>query len=208
MKKLVTIGILLLELSLLAGCSGLQSFSSTGPAQDTAVSRQSSVSALNQETAAAQGNLTHPTSYTVTDLGTLGGAFSTNDDVDNSGAAAGTSTLAGDAVIRGFLWSRGSLINIGALPDGPNNYAQNVNERMQIVGAADGAATKADASAICFTASSLDSHAYLWQSGIMTDLGTLGGKSSRASWINNHGQISGASQINAVDPNGFFCGGP
>jgi probable HAF family extracellular repeat protein len=153
-------------------------------------------------------SIARQTGYKVVDLGTLGGSFSTNDDVNDRGAAAGTSTLAGDAVTRGFLWTKGGLIDVGALPVGPNSYGQNVNARLQVVGAADGAASIADSNAACFTASSLDSHAFLWQNGTMRDLGTLGGKSSRSSWINDSGQIVGTSQINATDPNGFAaCGG-
>lgn len=154
------------------------------------------------------------TTYTVTDLGTLGGTFSASDNVNQRGAMAGISTFLGDTVLRGWLWNEGSLIDLGSLPAGPNNLATNVNNRLQITGVSDGAATTVDSNATCWNANdskvpdALDGHAYVWSGGMITDLGTLGGKSSRGSWINNHGQIAGVSQIPAIDPNGFIaCGG-
>ena len=39
-----------------------------------------------------------------------------------------------------------------------------------------------------------DSHALLWQDGVMTDLGTLGGKTSDVRTVNERGQIVGTSQ--------------
>jgi len=147
------------------------------------------------------------TTYTITDLGTLGGTFGVAGVVTNSGAVGGNSTLIGDAVIRGFLWTGGSLIDLGSLPAGPNVVAQNANERLRIAGGADGASTDHDANA-CWCPSNLDCHSFLWQNGVMTDLGTMGGNSSFAQWINNRGQIVGLSQINAIDPNGevHLCG--
>jgi probable HAF family extracellular repeat protein len=38
-------------------------------------------------------------------------------------------------------------------------------------------------------------HAFLWQNGTMTDLGTLGGDNSRAFGINSQGQVVGTAQI-------------
>ncbi len=147
------------------------------------------------------------TTYIVTDLGTLGGTSSLAGYVNNNGAVVGNSTLAGDAVTRGFLWENGSMIDLGSLPAEPNAVADNANERLQVAGGADGASTDHDANA-CWCPSNLDCHSFLWQSGTMTDLGTMGGNSSFAQWINNRGQIVGLSQIDAIDPNGglAFCG--
>jgi probable HAF family extracellular repeat protein len=149
-----------------------------------------------------------PTGYTVTDLGTLGGTFSYPEGINNAGAQTGRSTLFGDAVLRGFLWQKGRLLDLGAFPAGPNSAGASVNANLQVTGGADGAASVADSNASCLVTSSLDSHAFLWQNGTLIDLGTLGGKTSTGNWINSRGQIIGASQIRETDPNGFVgCGG-
>ncbi len=149
------------------------------------------------------------TTYTVTDLGTLGGTFSIGIN-NNRGAYSGASTLAGDTVQHAFLWTGGSLVDLGSLPAGPNSGAINANERLQVAGSADGAATTHDGNA-CYCTNDLNSnlncHAVVWQNGTISDLGTMGGNSSLGEWINNSGQTVGISQINAIDPNGFIpCG--
>jgi len=160
-------------------------------------------------------NAVGQTSYTITDLGTLGGTLSEADTVNQRGAVAGISTLAGDSVIRGWVWTGGNLIDVGSLSGGPNTIAQNVNDLAQVTGVSDGATTLADSNAACWNPTDfgtfsdpLDGHAFLWTAGTIKDLGTLGGKSSKGNRINNRGQIAGMSQINASDPNGFVvCGG-
>jgi probable HAF family extracellular repeat protein len=192
MKILFAIALSLLELSL-AGCNG-SGFQPSGlSSADKGESSGASRSAV---------------SYSVTDLGTLGGTFSFPHAINNRGAVSGQSTLAGDAVGRGFVWEKGRMIDVGALPAGPNSEAFAVNESLQVVGWADGAASKADSNVRCETVSALDSHAFLWRRGRLTDLGTLGGKTSLGFAPNNRATIAGISQIQAVDPNGFVaCGG-
>jgi probable HAF family extracellular repeat protein len=100
--------------------------------------------------------------YTVTDLGTLGGASSGANAINNRGQVVG-----------------GSL---NATPD-PTNPG------------------------------STELRAFLWQDGVMSDLGTLGGPDAYidsngnligATAINDHGQITGGATYNAVvDP---LCG--
>lgn len=74
--------------------------------------------------------------YTITDLGTLGGAESEAHALNNFGQVVGVSDTAGP-VRRGFLWSGGTLTAIGTL-GGPNSEAFDVNDAGQIVGESDG----------------------------------------------------------------------
>ncbi len=154
----------------------------------------------------------NPTSYTITDLGTLGGTFSYPSFISPGGAVSGLSTLPGDVVLRSFLWTRDGMIDLGQLPGGPDSFAEDVNEKLQVTGSADGVATPGDGNSLCFGAQDgsqaqdgLVSHAYLWQDGIMSDLGTLGGQSSGHTWINNKSQVVGISEIDAPDPYGAPC---
>lgn len=66
---------------------------------------------------------------------------------------------------------------------------RDLNDLGQVVGASD----TADG----------NQHAFLWENGVMHDLGTLGGTASRAFQINNRSQIIGWSRL-ASDDVGFF----
>jgi probable HAF family extracellular repeat protein len=120
----------------------------------------------------------HLLSYTITDLGTLGGTLSQANAVNSLGQVAGMSTL-GSGDQRAMLYQNGSLQNLGTL-GGTSSAALGVNDLGQIVGqaaiAGDGA-----------------SHAFLYANGTMSDLGTLGGGNSQGSAINGPGEIVGWS---------------
>ena len=115
----------------------------------------------------------------MTDLGTLGGAWSEAQGVNNSGAIVGSSLLAGDVVEHPFLYENGKMIDLPTL-GGQNGIAHAINDRGVIVGSADipdGAL-----------------HAFIYQNGVMTDLNSLipaktGYVLYRGIAINNKGQI-------------------
>src|SRR5690348_8729868 len=71
-----------------------------------------------------------------------------------------------------------TFVPLGHLGGG-HTRAYGLNDSGQVVGCSDTAL--------------LNSHAFLWQSGAMTDLGTLGGSNSVAYGINNSGYVVGAS---------------
>jgi len=114
-------------------------------------------------------------SYTVTNLGSLGGGGSFPYGINNRGQVVGVSN--GPAQTDAFLYSKGKMTDLGTL-GGTSSLALAINNRGQVVGYAN-------------TPGDTEQHAFLWQDGAMTDLGTLGGTYSYAYGINNRGQAVG-----------------
>lgn len=73
------------------------------------------------------------------------------------------------------------MINLGTLPGGSHGEAVAINNRGQLIG---GSIPRAPHGM---------SHAFVWQNGTMTDLGTLGGDVSAPTAINERDKIVGAS---------------
>ena len=117
-------------------------------------------------------------SYTVTDLGTLGGTSSHAYGINNSGQVVGDADGI-SLTVHGFLWESGTgILDLGTF-GGAHSHAYAINDTGQVAGwsyNSDGAC-----------------RAFLWQSGSgMQDLGTLGGNYSLAYGINNNGQVVGS----------------
>ena len=72
--------------------------------------------------------------YTITDLGSLGGRHTTPMGINNRGAVVGFAAT-GDGFTRGFLYTGGSLIDLGTL-GGEDSFAYRVNDSGIIVGRA------------------------------------------------------------------------
>jgi probable HAF family extracellular repeat protein len=117
-----------------------------------------------------------------------GAAFGINDSGDVVGASG---TCAAYDLRYGvslqpqhaLLWRRGSVkaIHLGSLGGRINNAGFAINESEQVVGASDLPGDQFQ-------------HAFLWQHGVITDLGTLAGDVvSAAIGINNKGQATGVS---------------
>jgi probable HAF family extracellular repeat protein len=143
-------------------------------------------------------------SYTVTDLGTLGGTFSDTGGVNNQGQAVGGSTVIGDTAIHAFLWNKGVISDLGTL-GGPNSFANAVSNTTGAVGLSDISNSPGNPN-LCFEEfvnTTNQCRAFLWQNGVMSDLGTLDGASSTvlADGVNSRAEVVGGAETAIPDPN-------
>jgi probable HAF family extracellular repeat protein len=135
----------------------------------------------------------------LTDLGTLpGGANSLALWINERGLILGLSEtgvidpLTGVPAQVAVLWKDGEIKNLGTLEGGNFSFPNAMNNRGQVVGVAQN--TIPDP--FCLLSQSglrTQSRAFLWQEGVMLDLGDLGGPDSWAASINAHGDVAGWS---------------
>ena len=99
----------------------------------------------------------------------------------------------GGTVSHAFLWQKGKMTDLGTL-GGPSSVAYAITERGQVVGWADTTSMAKNYRGDWEPAH----HAFLWQKGNMTDLGTLGGSESKPVAINERGQVVGWADTRAT----------
>jgi probable HAF family extracellular repeat protein len=138
-----------------------------------------------------------PSSYNITDLGTLGGAYSVPNAINASGQVAGNSLTTGNAAVHAFLWNNGKMQDLGTL-GGANSAALAINASGQVVG---NSTTLAEAVA---GGSTVIHHAFLWENGAMKDLNSM--LPAGSGWfvfgvlaINDAGQIVGNGIFNGQE---------
>jgi probable HAF family extracellular repeat protein len=93
--------------------------------------------------------------------------------------------------VRAVRWKDGAIENLGTL-GGRHSEATAINNRGQVVGWALNAIPDS------FSSLGTQQRAFLWQQGAMHDLGDLGGPDVIAVFVNEHGQIAGASLTNST----------
>jgi probable HAF family extracellular repeat protein len=114
--------------------------------------------------------------YSVTDLGTLGGPTSAAYGINTAGEVTGIAALTSG--LHAFVASGGKMTDLGTL-GGEYSQGEGINSFGSVVGYS----TLADGSY----------RAFMYTNGLMTSLGTLGANYSAAYAVNDAGQVVGAS---------------
>ncbi len=108
-----------------------------------------------------------------------GGNFSQALAINSQAQIAGTwgNSITGDPGLAAFIWQDGVMMSLD-LPMGPNAFAWDMNDQSQITG-------------WMGQAFFIDSHAFIWDNGKVTDLGVIpGGFTAEGMAINNLGDVA------------------
>jgi probable HAF family extracellular repeat protein len=121
-------------------------------------------------------------------LGVLGGQGATAVAVNNFGAVVGTIQGA-DGSSEAFMLRNGVLTRLGFLPGGTRSRALGINDQGQIIGVGNSSAAQGE-------------RGFLYDDGVMVDIGDLGGSGAHPYSVNRQGQIVGVSE--GADVGGKF----
>ena len=136
----------------------------------------------------------------LTDIGALPGENSSaSGPINERGWSVGQSQngvidpLVGIPETRATLWIDGRLVDLGTL-GGNQSLASSLNNEGIVVGISQNAIPDP----VSLFGLGTQTRAFLWQNGVMHDLGTLGGPDAVAITVNERGQVVGYSFTNAT----------
>ncbi len=135
--------------------------------------------------------------YSITDLGTLGGFSTSAYGINGNGQIVGKSLVKvkNTYSYHAFLYSAGTMKDLGTLSSGDYSEARAINKYGDVAGFSN----------LC--KGCYPYHAFLYHNGHMTDLGTLGGGSSNAYGINDFGEVVGDSYTASNQDHAFLYSG-
>ena len=140
----------------------------------------------------------HPQRYAVTDLGTLGGTFSSGEGISNRGWVDGFSTLPGDTITHAFLWRDSVMTDLGT-PGLNSLVLYPFNERGEVAMQAETSTPDPLGEDFCGFGTNLVCPPSVWQRGALTQLPTLGGNNGQAKQVNNRGDVAGVAENTTPD---------
>jgi len=141
----------------------------------------------------------HPQTYTVIDLGTLGGMQSSAEGISNKGWIAGFSTLPGETFTHASLWRNGIIRDIGT-PGLNSLIAYPFNERGEVAIHSEVPTPDQLGEDFCGFGTNLACPPFIWKSGSLIQLPTLGGENGHTSQVNNSGAAAGVAENADPDP--------
>ena len=149
----------------------------------------------------------------MTKLPTMGGHNGFANSINNRGVVAGiaetdaTDPTSGCPVhqFEPVVWERGRIHSLPPYSGDSDGVAAQVNDKGQVVGASGTCGSFNPNTGLYL----VENHALLWENGVATDLGNLGGEGglagNHACAINNHGQVVGHSDLpNDASFHGFL----
>jgi probable HAF family extracellular repeat protein len=122
---------------------------------------------------------------------TTNGSINTHDAISGNSEVGEMDPILGVPGCHAALWEKDSVVDLGTLEGGYESLAFAINDNNLVVGAA--ANTIPDPFSTFLFGWSTETRAFVWQNGVMRDLGTLGGNDAAANYVNDEGQIIGSS---------------